>query len=87
MRNKFKFTPTKLHDIPSPDKRIIYYDSIQPGLRFLVTPTGNKSFQFQMWSKKLGKPLTRTLGKFRTSRSGKRKIQYLPQPSLRVDRE
>lgn len=56
----------KLHDIPIPDKRTIYYDNNQPGLRFLVTPTGNKSFQFQMWSKKLGKPLTRTLGKFRT---------------------
>lgn len=56
----------RLHAIPTPDTRVVYYDTSQPGLRLLVTPTGNKSFQFQMWSKKLGKPLTRTLGKFRT---------------------
>lgn len=66
MNTKFSFTHKRLDEIPRPDKRTVYYDTTQPGLRLLVTETGNKSFQFQMWSKKLGKPLTRTLGKFGT---------------------
>jgi len=66
MDNKFRFTMERLQAIPTPDKRTVYYDISQPGLRLLVTSTGNKSFQFQMWSKKHAKPLTRTLGKFRT---------------------
>jgi integrase len=66
MINRFNFTMNRLQDIPIPSKRTVYYDDGQPGLRLLVTPTGNKSFQFQMWSKKHRKPLTRTLGKFRT---------------------
>ena len=56
----------KLRGLQPSNKRIFYYDEGQPGLRLLVTPTGNKSFQFQMWSKKLGKPLTRTIGKFQS---------------------
>lgn len=66
MSNKFNFTMNKLRVIKPSEKRVIYYDLGQPGLRMLVTPTGNKTFQFQMWSKKLGKPLTQTLGKFDT---------------------
>ncbi len=66
MSKKFRFTMEKLEVIPTPTKRTVYYDISQPGLRLLVTPTGNKSFQFQMWSKKLRKPLTKSLGKFRT---------------------
>lgn len=63
-KNKFNFTMNRLQEIQPPTvKRIMYYDLGQPGLRLLVTPTGNKSFQFQMWSKKHGKPLTQTLGK------------------------
>ena len=66
MENKFNFTAARLQAIPIPTgKSAIYYDSGQPGLRLLVTPTGNKSYQLQWWSKTLQKPLTKTLGKFR----------------------
>lgn len=66
MENKFNFTAARLQAIPTPTgKSAIYYDSGQPGLRLLVTPTGNKSYQLQWWSKVLRKPLTKTLGKFR----------------------
>lgn len=61
--DKFNFTMIKLKDLEPTANRKIYYDLHQPGLRLLVTPTGNKSFQFQMWSKEVGKPLTQTLGK------------------------
>lgn len=67
MKNKFNFTINKIRDIEIPtDKGTYYYDTGQPGLRLLVTPTGNKSFQFQMWSKQLHRPLTKTLGKIQS---------------------
>ena len=64
--NKSNFTMKLLNELPIPAKNTFYYDAGQPGLRLLVTPTGNKSFQFQMWSKAAGKPLTRTLGKLKS---------------------
>lgn len=68
---KFSFSMDRLRAIEPPAKKedgknrhVIYYDVQQPGLRFLVTSTGNKSYQFQMWSSKHGRPLTRTIAKF-----------------------
>jgi hypothetical protein len=63
---KFNFTVNRLSSIEPSDKRKYVYDTGQPGLRLSVTPTGVKSFQFQSWSKELGKPLTRTLGRVET---------------------
>ncbi|MFC1844386.1 tyrosine-type recombinase/integrase [Thermodesulfobacteriota bacterium] len=63
MSNKFNFTMSRLRAIKPETKRKYYYDQIQPGLRLSVTPTGVKSFQFQMWSKKKNAPVTRTIGK------------------------
>lgn len=60
---KINFTPTRLKELPTPEKRTIWYDETVTGLRLLVTPTGNKSFQVQVWSKKLQKPMTKSLGK------------------------
>lgn len=68
MDKKFTFTMKRLNELPIPnEKNLYYYDEVQPGLRLLVTLTGNKSFQFQQRSKKLGKPLTRTIGKLKST--------------------
>jgi len=46
------------------NKRCYLYDTKQDGLRLQITPTGTKSFQFQIWDKKRQKPVTLTLGKY-----------------------
>ena len=63
-KNKFSFTTSRLTKLQPTDKRFFVYDDKQPGLRVYVTPTGNKSFQFQARSKELSKVVSRTLGKF-----------------------
>ncbi|MHB8790140.1 MAG: tyrosine-type recombinase/integrase [Desulfobulbaceae bacterium] len=64
-RNKLNFTMARLNNLqPDPEKRTYYFDSAQPGLRIAVTPAGGKSYQFQHWSKSLGKPVSKTIGKF-----------------------
>jgi integrase len=63
MDKKFPFTMTRLKSIKPDTKRRYYYDQNQPGLRISVTPSGVKSFQFQIWSKKKNAPVTRTIGK------------------------
>ncbi|BCO08592.1 integrase [Desulfolithobacter dissulfuricans] len=63
---KFNFTMSRLNALEPGPKRKYVFDSKQPGLRVSVTKTGVKSFQFQAWSKTLGKPLTRTLGRIET---------------------
>jgi integrase len=66
MKKKINFTMKRLRDIQPDTKdnmRRYYYDQIQPGLRLAVTPTGVKSFQFQVWSKQKQAPVTRTIGK------------------------
>ena len=64
---KIKFTVDRLNTLePDSSKRKYIYDTVQPGLRVSVTPKGVKSFQFQRWSKRQGKPLTRTLGRIDT---------------------
>lgn len=62
-KNELVFTPTRINNILPTSKNQLFYDANQAGLRLLITPTGNKSFQFQAWSKKHKKPLTQTLGK------------------------
>ncbi|WDP92312.1 MAG: site-specific integrase [Desulfobacter sp.] len=62
---KFNFTDHQLtkKDIIK-DKRYFVFDLKTPGLRCCISPTGTKSFSYQRWSKKHGKPLTRTIGKY-----------------------
>jgi integrase len=64
--NKFNFTDNRLIRLkPNVDKkRYYFYDSKQDGLRLQITPTGTKSFQFQVWDKNRQKPVTITLGKY-----------------------
>ena len=62
--NTFPFTVSRLNNLQPTKKRYFVYDDKQPGLRLYVTPTGNKSFQFQVRSKELGKVVSQTLGKF-----------------------
>jgi integrase len=66
MSEKFNFTMNKLREVKALEKRTYFYDTKQPGLRLAASPSGNKSFQFQCWSKQLNKPVTRTLGKLGT---------------------
>jgi len=56
-------TMTRLRSIQPKISRKYYYDQVQPGLRLSVTPNGVKTFQFQIWSKKMNAPVTRTIGK------------------------
>lgn len=64
MENHFSFTSGKLKELPVSEKRYFVYDTKQPGLRLYVTPSGVKTFQFQVRSKLLGKIVSRTLGKY-----------------------
>ncbi|SHH63553.1 tyrosine-type recombinase/integrase [Desulfofustis glycolicus] len=66
MSNKFNFTDNKIRTIqPIADqKRGYHYDTKTAGLRLQVTASGTKSFQFQAWDAKRGRPATRTLGKY-----------------------
>ena len=64
MESHFSFTSNKLKNLSPKTKRYIVYDTKQPGLRLYVTPTGIKTFQFQVRSKQLDRVVTRTLGKF-----------------------
>lgn len=64
MESHFSFTYNKLKGLSATEKRFFVFDSKQPGLRLYVTPSGIKTFQFQVRSKKLNKIVTRTLGKF-----------------------
>ncbi|BDD88446.1 tyrosine-type recombinase/integrase [Desulfofustis limnaeus] len=66
MSNKFNFTDNKIRTVqPIADqKRGYYYDTKTAGLRLQVTASGTKSFQFQAWDAKRGRPATRTLGKY-----------------------
>ena len=66
MSEKFSFTMNRLREVKALEKRTYFYDTKQPGLRLATSPSGNKSFQFQCWSKQLNKPVTRTLGKLGT---------------------
>ncbi|MCP4764244.1 MAG: tyrosine-type recombinase/integrase [archaeon] len=64
MSDKFPFTVKRLNDIEPLKKRSYIYDDKQPGLRMYVTPSGTKTFQFQVRSKELGKIVSRILGKY-----------------------
>ncbi|MDX9834900.1 MAG: integrase arm-type DNA-binding domain-containing protein, partial [Desulfobulbus sp.] len=64
MESHFSFTSNKLKNLSPKTKRYLVYDTKQPGLRLYVTPTGIKTFQFQVRSKQLDRVVTRTLGKF-----------------------
>lgn len=63
---KVNFTDNLLKRIKaSPDKARSYiYDAKTPGLRLQVTANGTKSFQYQFWSSKHRRPITRTLGRY-----------------------
>jgi len=64
MANRFSFTVNRINDLEPKEKRYFVYDDKQPGLRMYVTPSGTKTFQFQFRSKKHGKVVTNTLGKY-----------------------
>ena len=64
MANRFAFTVTRIDHLEPIEKRYFVYDDKQPGLRMYVTPSGTKTFQFQFRSKKHGKIVTATLGKY-----------------------
>ena len=40
----FKFTNTNIKNLPTPDKRTFYYDTVEPKLSIQITPNGAKSF-------------------------------------------
>ncbi|WP_028579401.1 tyrosine-type recombinase/integrase [Desulfogranum japonicum] len=66
-KNKINFTVNRLNALePDPNKRLYIYDTTQAGLRVAVTQRGVKTFQFQKWSNKQGKPLTKSLGRIET---------------------
>ena len=62
--NNFNFTKRSLETLPLPNlgKRLYVYDSKVPGLEFMVTHQGSKSFK--VYRKFKDKPLRVTLGKF-----------------------
>ncbi len=64
MQKKFTFTANKLGKLEPEKNRYFVYDDTQAGLRMYITPHGTKTFQFQQRSKKLGKIVSQTLGKF-----------------------
>lgn len=64
MSERFPFTAKRLDELQKNSSRYFVYDEKQPGLRLYVTPSGTKTFQFQVRSKILDKIVTRTLGKY-----------------------
>ena len=44
MDKKFKFTNANIKNLPTPTKRIFYYDTVELGLSVQVTPSGAKAF-------------------------------------------
>lgn len=44
MDKKFKFTNANIKNLPTPIKRIFYYDTVELGLSVQVTPSGAKAF-------------------------------------------
>ncbi len=65
-KNEIKFTDDrirKLHHDGS-GKRMLVWDSEEPGLALCITPAGTKSFQFHRWSKKYKKSMVQTLGRY-----------------------
>lgn len=62
--NKFPFTDERLRRLAQVSKPTFFFDTVQAGLRLLVSVAGTKSFQFQKWSPAKGRPVTLTLGKW-----------------------
>ncbi|SHH81105.1 tyrosine-type recombinase/integrase [Desulfofustis glycolicus] len=63
--SKFKFTDAQFAKLqPHTKKRQYFQDTVQPGLRIQLTPKGVITFQFQRWSARLKKVLTKTLGTY-----------------------
>jgi len=62
--NKFPFTDERLRRLAQGVKPTFFFDTVQAGLRLLVSVAGTKSFQFQKWSPAKGRPVTLTLGKW-----------------------
>ncbi len=62
---KFNFTDQKLLKlIPNSNKRVWVCDIKQPGLTLQITPSGTKTFKFQIWDKKRKKSINRTIGAY-----------------------
>ena len=64
MSERFPLTIKKIDELEPKGKRFYVYDDKQPGLRLYITPSGIKTFQFQVRSKGLDKIVTQTLGKY-----------------------
>jgi len=64
MSERFPLTIKKIDELEPKGKRFYVYDDKQPGLRLYITPSGIKTFQFQVRSKGLDKIVTETLGKY-----------------------
>lgn len=46
------------------DKRLYFYDQIQPGLALQITQAGTKSFQLQTWDKGRGRSVVKSIGRY-----------------------
>jgi len=61
---KINFTDDRLRKISSDGKRLMIYDTKQPGLALRVTPAGTKTFCFSAWDPKRKRSTDVTLGTY-----------------------
>ena len=63
---RVSFTDNRLrkwkHD--GSNKRLYFYDQIQPGLALQITQAGTKSFQLQTWDKGRGRSVVKSIGRY-----------------------
>ena len=77
---RFKFTNTSIKNLPTPTKRIFYYDTVEPKLSLQITPKGAKSFYVRQRVKgidirvKLGEPPIMTVEEARIAAVANRKL-------------
>ena len=77
---RFKFTNTNIKNLPTPPKRVFYYDTVEPKLSLQITPNGARSFYVRQRVQgrdvrvKLGEPPIMSVEEARIAAVSNRKI-------------